>query len=182
MIVATAIRLNIGAGDDRREGDGWLNVDLRPDVADVVAAADELGLWGDGSVAEIQALDILEHFWRDDVACVLAEWHRVLQPGGLLVVRVPNLHMLAVQLTTSVHVSEDNPSSDIGRLADDRIANTIENIYGGHRWGPTHAPGSWDTHHWGYTPKTFEELLAANGFAVLSNDERHNMTVKAMRK
>jgi predicted SAM-dependent methyltransferase len=173
----TAVRLNLGAGDDRRHGNGWVNVDQRPDVADVVCGAENLAPWDDGSVAEIQALDLLEHFWRDDVDAVLAEWRRVLHPGGLLTLRVPNLLALATQLVSVETTLTPNAVDAAGQL--DR---TIENIYGAHRWGPTHAPGAWDTHHWGYTPMTLERTLERAGFTVLSNDRRHNMTVVAQKE
>lgn len=163
------VRLNLGCGDDRREGDGWVNVDQRADVADVVAAADDMPLIGDGTVEEIQALDLLEHFWRDDVDRVLAEWRRVLRPGGTLKLRVPNLLALSAALVRAANTLTPNAVR-----ADEQIARTIENIYGGHRWGPD---GSWDTHHWGYTPLSLERRLEAAGFRVLSNDRRPNMTL-----
>lgn len=154
-----ALRLNVGAGDDRREG--YVSVDLRPDVADVVAPADRLP-YADESVDELLALDVLEHFWRDDVPAVLAEWRRVLRPGGTLTVRVPNLVQLGRQLARGYEVD-----------------TTIRNIYGGHRWGPG---GSFDTHHWGWTPITLARDLDAAGFRVHTHDRRANMTVTCERR
>ena len=43
--------------------------------------------WPDGSVARIYALDILEHL--DDWLATIAEVHRILRPGGVMVVRLP---------------------------------------------------------------------------------------------
>jgi hypothetical protein len=94
---------------------------------------------------------------------------------GSCTLRVPNLLALAKQL-----VSQSDPM--LRGDADGHISGTIENIYGAHRWGPTHAPGAWDTHHWGYTPMTLERTLERAGFTVLSNDRRHNMTVVAQKE
>jgi SAM-dependent methyltransferase len=45
-----------------------------------------------GSFAVLTALDVLEHL--DDEEKALGEWHRVLQPGGHLVVSVPAYEFL----------------------------------------------------------------------------------------
>lgn len=150
------MRLNLGAGDDRLEG--HLSVDLRADAADVVADCAALP-FGDGTAQEVVALDILEHFPRARIPEVLAEWRRVLAPGGRLRLRVPNLARLGGQLASGRNVAE-----------------TIENIYGGHRWGPD---GAWDAHHWGWTPDTLARDLRAAGFRMRLNDLRHNMGVVA---
>ena len=155
-MLAEAIRLNLGSGDTRLEG--FVNVDLRDDVADVVAPADRLP-YGSGTVEEITALDLLEHFPAFRTQDVLAEWHRVLVPGGRLTVKVPNLLHLAQSIVN-----------------DDHTALRIRNIYGGHRFGPD---GEWDCHHTGFTPPMLHRALHAAGFEVVSFDEEENMTVVA---
>jgi ubiquinone/menaquinone biosynthesis C-methylase UbiE len=159
------IRLNLGAGDDRREG--FISVDLRPEVADVVCDARKLEHWADGTVDEILAEDILEHLPASETADVLAEWARVLRPGGTLTVKVPNLFQLARAIVAY---------TDIGRL--DTVTALIRHVMGGHKFGPE---GSWDTHHWNFVPATLQEALEAAGFEVLSNDGGLNMTVVARR-
>lgn len=153
------VRINLGCGDRRREG--WVNVDLRSDVADVVADVSALP-FPDGSVDEIWASDIAEHFPRERLPAVVGEWRRVLRPGGTLTLRVPNLLKLAEAIVRHA----DDP---------DRF---IENVYGGHRWGPD---GAWDAHHWGWTPQTFARDLKGWGFEVVSNDAASNMTVVARK-
>lgn len=81
------IKLNLGCGPQLMKG--FVNVDSseeeKPDVvADVVKLPYE-----DDSVDEIFASHILEHIdWR---VPALEEWHRVLKPGGLITVCVPDL-------------------------------------------------------------------------------------------
>jgi SAM-dependent methyltransferase len=81
------MKLDIGI---RRPGtDGWTTVDLYPG-ADLVTP-----MWYlhtvEGPVTDIRATHCLEHIPIDKVAPTLAEWHRVLTPGGHLVIEVPNL-------------------------------------------------------------------------------------------
>lgn len=153
-----ALRLNVGAGDDRRPG--FISVDLREDVADVVAPADALP-FPDGSAAEVLALDILEHVPSFRTQGLLREWHRVLAPGGRLTCRVPNLAVLGLLLARG-----------------ENLAQVIENVYGGHRWGPE---GAYDAHHHGFTPATFVQELSRAGFAVHDLDNLPNMTAVAVK-
>jgi SAM-dependent methyltransferase len=64
-----------------------------PQATFVVADLRDLGAFGDGAFDAILAgynvLDVLDHEQR---TAALAEWHRVLVPGGLLVVSSHNLH------------------------------------------------------------------------------------------
>jgi SAM-dependent methyltransferase len=155
MLGPSPLRLNVGAGAARVEG--WLSVDLRPDVSDVVADARRLP-FPDGAADEILASDVLEHFPLGESYPLLAEWRRVLKPGGLLTLRLPNLLALAQLIVAG------------------SAERAIVNIYGGHRWGPD---GAWDTHHTGWTPAGIEQLLRHAGYHVESNDGAPNMTVRA---
>lgn len=152
------LRLNLGAGDDRREG--YLNVDLRVETADLVADVRSLP-FAAGAADELLAHDVLEHFWRDAVPALLGEWQRVLRRGGLLRVRVPNLPVLAALLDTDQH---------------DQV---VENIYGGHRWGPE---GAYDTHHWGWSRTSLVRELDRAGFDVQLIDNEPNMTALAVKR
>jgi SAM-dependent methyltransferase len=82
------MRLNLGCGTLPEPG--WVNVDLAdcPGV-DVVQDLDVAPWpWPDGSVAEIQALDVFEHV--DRPVLFMVECHRVLRPGGQLLIRTPH--------------------------------------------------------------------------------------------
>ncbi len=155
---AERVALNVGCGDDRR--DGWINVDLRSDVSDVVADAGRLP-FPDGAARELMALDLLEHFSTWDVPRILAEWSRVLAPYGRLVVRVPNLAALSRWLLEGVAPEE-----------------VIRNLYGAHRFGPS---GEWDAHHSGWTPELLAGTLGRAGFRVVTNDGGLNMVAVAER-
>jgi SAM-dependent methyltransferase len=46
--------------------------------------------FGDGSIAKIQAQDVLEHVGFEKVPAILDEIHRVLRPGGIFRLSVPD--------------------------------------------------------------------------------------------
>ena len=76
------LRLNIRAGDTRR--DGYTGVDIRPATgADHVAAAWDLSTFAAGSVEEVYSRHMLEHLDPNDARRALAAWFDVLRPGGL---------------------------------------------------------------------------------------------------
>lgn len=76
------MKLNIGGGTER---DGWINVD-RKEGQEAYPLSYETD-----SVDEILASHILEHFGRYETADVIAEWVRVLKPGGRIRIAVPDL-------------------------------------------------------------------------------------------
>ena len=52
-------------------------------------------MFADDSVGLIYASHILEHFGRHQYEDVLAEWYRVLSPGGVLRLAVPDFEVCA---------------------------------------------------------------------------------------
>jgi SAM-dependent methyltransferase len=92
--LVTPLRLNVGCGHEVLRG--FVNLDVRP-VPGLAVRADVLRLpFPDGSAREVRAGSLLEHF--ADPCLVLDELHRVLDPDGRLVVRVPALGTNAAHL------------------------------------------------------------------------------------
>jgi predicted SAM-dependent methyltransferase len=90
---AGARRLHIGG---KVAAPGWevMNAIPGPHVDHVGDAAD-LSRFADRTFSVIYASHVVEHFdYRDELARTLREWHRVLAPGGLLHVSVPDLDIL----------------------------------------------------------------------------------------
>lgn len=149
------MKLNLACGDKPRFD--HVNVDLRS--GNVIADVAHLP-FRDGTFDRLLADDILEHFWITDAVPLLREWRRVAANGARLSVKVPNLTALAERL-----------------LKGDADVHVIRNIYGGHRWGPG---GTWDAHHWGYTPDMLRDVLSEGGWLVAHNDEELNMRAEAL--
>jgi ubiquinone/menaquinone biosynthesis C-methylase UbiE len=74
---------------------GFVHVDLcdMPHI-DHKAGIDRLPFFADNSADLIYCSHALEYFDRDDARRVLAEWWRVLGPGGVLRLAVPDLQAL----------------------------------------------------------------------------------------
>jgi SAM-dependent methyltransferase len=89
-IVETQERLRLNLGCDRSQIAGYVGVDFNPDVdPDVLADVEHLP-FEDNSVDEIYASHVLEHLPYGNTA--LQEWLRVLKPGGMLTVVVPDIN------------------------------------------------------------------------------------------
>lgn len=88
------IKLNLGgAGEGFLDShiDGFLTVDLRPGPdTDIVCDCSALAGFGAGTVEVIYASNILEHWSLLKTVDVLKEWYRVLKPGGMLYISVPD--------------------------------------------------------------------------------------------
>jgi predicted SAM-dependent methyltransferase len=87
--VSEARRLHLGCG--QRYIPGFFHVDALPySIVDRVGRVESMPFIASNSVELIYACHVLEHFGRFEVPDVLAEWYRVLQPGGLLRLAVPD--------------------------------------------------------------------------------------------
>lgn len=138
------MKINIGCG--RMVLDGWTNCDVQvspraPRPPEILCMADDIPL-EDGCADVVMALHLIEHFYLWEVGTVLAEWRRLLKPGGTLILELPNLEAAAKNLLAGM---------------DDNMC--MWPFYG----DPQHRD-VYMCHHWGYTPKTIQTLLEGNGF------------------
>lgn len=81
------MKLNIGDGDNAVEGYVGLDIQRGQDATVLE--------YETGSIEEVRASHVLEHFPHDHILKVLKEWVRVLQPGGVLKIAVPDFRELA---------------------------------------------------------------------------------------
>ncbi|MEA2062304.1 MAG: methyltransferase domain-containing protein, partial [Gemmatimonadota bacterium] len=83
------MRIELASGD--RPHDGHLHCDERILPATDLACRVEVLPFATDSVESILAYHIIEHFPFESIIPVLAEWRRVLKPGGEIMVVTPNL-------------------------------------------------------------------------------------------
>ena len=87
------IKLHLGCGE--KFIPGFLHLDTRKfSHVDYVTSVDKLDMFRNDSVDLIYACHLLEHFKRNDTEKVLKEWYRVLKPGGILRIAVPDFEKL----------------------------------------------------------------------------------------
>jgi len=148
-------RLHIGGREKR---DGWeiLNILPGPDV-DHVGDAVDLSRFADGSFAEVYASHVLEHFdYRQGLALALREWFRVLAPGGVLKLSVPDLDILA-HLLLQRHKLDVNQRFEVMRM-----------IFGGH-------VDAHDYHLVGLNQEFLAGFLSHAGFEPPQRVQRHGL-------
>ena len=152
------LRLNLGCGTDIRPG--YVNVDQRcMHGVDVVADVSRLPYTGN-TVAEIMANDVIEHFPGAQTENILAEWVRVLKPGGILTIQAPDLRALAYSLITN-----QIPATEFARR-----------IYGGQDYRG-------NFHYAGFDIPTMRRMLLKQGlYSQQVSAGNGNFTITACRK
>lgn len=96
----------------------------------------------DGVADEIMAIHLLEHFYEWEVPDVLAEWRRILKPGGRLVLEMPDV----VKACRNI-IEGQSPQMGMWPLFGD---NTLKDPLMCHKWA------------WCYN--TLKPVLSENGF------------------
>ena len=151
------MRLHLGSGD--KFWPGFLNCDAYAD-ADVVTDCTKLPFDADYA-DEIQAIHFVEHVPRMDVDNMLMDWHRVLKPGGKLVIEVPCLNKMAQRI---VEGEKNIRFTTLGIFRDPRDAK----------------PGM--MHAWAYTKNELGSILEQCGFAGIEFMEpKFHMPARDMR-
>lgn len=85
--------LNLGCG--RRCHPDWTNLDINPEAPGVIRCDFTRHIpYADGSFAAAYCSHALEHLRKEDAPIFLAECRRVLQPGGILRLAVPDLEII----------------------------------------------------------------------------------------
>jgi predicted SAM-dependent methyltransferase len=138
--------LNLGCW--HRHIPGWVHIDLcdMPHI-DHKTSIDKLPMFADGSVDLIYSSHSFEYFDRQQAVAVLAEWRRVLKPGGTLRLAVPDFDALL-----QVYAKTGEIKRILGPLYGRMEIETED--------GPTTL-----YHKTTYNFASMKELLEENGFA-----------------
>lgn len=140
---ADPIRLNLGAGRTRIQG--YLSVDLS-ESAEVHSDVRKLDM-PDEYADEIMAIHLFEHLYRWDAEPTLREWFRVLKPGGLLVLELPDLLKCCANILAG---------------AEDRYG--LFGLFGGPADG-----NPLMVHKWCYSFAELRDVVRAAGFVKVKN-------------
>jgi SAM-dependent methyltransferase len=165
--IATAekVVLHVGCGSWRPDAlaapyrsPGWreIRLDINPNCRpDIVASMTDMGAVEGGSVDAVWTSHSLEHLYAHEVPVALAEFHRVLRPGGHVLARLPDIQKAAELLLRlgPTGVAYTSPSGPISPL----------DILYGH--GASIARGEHGMQHkTGFTAQSLNAAFKAAGF------------------
>ncbi|OGW53848.1 MAG: hypothetical protein A2Y81_04395 [Nitrospirae bacterium RBG_13_43_8] len=133
---ARTLKLHIGCG--WKHFNGYINIDLWiTDATDLICDVTRLP-WPENAVEVIESYHVIEHISHRRIREALMDWHRVLIPGGKLILECPHFD----------EAVKEYLSGNVDRLI---------NIFGRQRsYG--------DAHLYGYTPQRLSLLLEDIGF------------------
>lgn len=144
------MKLNIGCGEKRLPGYTGVDVVARG-AADIVAPAQKIPL-ADDVADEVLAIHLLEHFYQWEADDALAEWKRLLKPGGKLALELPNLKKCMENVLSGFTKDGKHP---------DQMG----------WWGLFGDPRQRDpymSHKFGYTPESLKAMLERHGFTRIT--------------
>ena len=156
------MKLNMGCGPHYMAG--WTNIDADEAVhadahADVLEFLDRLDA---GEVSEIYAGHFLEHLAQPDAARFLAECYRVLEPGGVCAIVVPDMREVLKRYVAQA-IDEIPYADRIWRLSD------LDDVCGWFLYGSVSA----SRHLWSYDEFTLRRAMHAAGFTELKRIDRY---------
>jgi len=144
-------RLHIGGQVKHPE---WEILDANAsELTDHIGNANDLSMFEDNTFDAIYSSHVLEHFsYQVELSKVLAEWYRVLKPGGIMYASVPNLEVLC-----KLFLMKD-------QLSDQDRYHVMRMMFGGQI-------DPYDFHKVGYNEAILGSFLNYAGF---KNIQRHN--------
>lgn len=165
--------LHVGCGQKRKDRTTpgfntpqWreLRFDINPKVKpDIVGTMTDMSAVADASVDAIYSSHNIEHLYPHEIPHALAEFKRVLQPGGYAVITCPDLKSVCAlvaedKLIDPVYTSPAGPICPIDILYGHRTSMARGDLYMAHRSG--------------FTQKVLAAALRSAGFAMVGVRER----------
>jgi ubiquinone/menaquinone biosynthesis C-methylase UbiE len=161
--------LHVGCGSKRKpqttagfDRDDWRELRLDIDAGvqpDLVGTMTDMSAVPTASVDAVYSSHNIEHLYPHEVPVALAEFRRVLRPGGFVVVTCPDLQAVCAavaedRLAEPLYGSASGPITPLDILYGHRPALAAGNLYMAHRCG--------------FTRKVLGGTLRAAGFAAIA--------------
>lgn len=151
------LRLNVGCGD--KKINGFVNIDVRKTSStDIVSKAWKIKNIPENSVDLIYSRHMLEHLYLSDAKKTLKHWYKLLKKSGSLNLITPDLHFHCKQLIGKTK----------SKKFDSEIEHAMAGFYGWH--DPNRGGNKFDSHKWGYSFSTLEQLLVESGFKFVQRN------------
>lgn len=149
-------KLNLGCGGKREPG--YVNVDLfAGPTVDEVFEIDNIP-YEDGTISEILSEHALEHLGWHKAELALKEWHRVLKPGGTVILYMPDFEMCCRRYLEA-------PLEDPYFM---RTRAWFKFTVYGVQTSQAGEPDEAQTHRCGYSKEEIAIVMGRNGFLVSS--------------
>lgn len=152
--------MKINAGCGRHVLEGWTNVDIQRSPhakrgPEILCDLRKIPL-PDECASELMAIHVFEHYYLWEAHDVLMEWHRLLEPNGMLVLEMPNLIKCCQNIVKGIGLESGGKNPHAlglwGLYGDPRD----EDVYMGH--------------HWGWAPSTLKAFLEEHGFGSVREE------------
>lgn len=135
------VSLHLGCGYQRQPG--AIDIDfVHTTATDYVLDASNLP-FPENSVSQIESYHMVEHIPTRTIDRMLVEWNRVLQPGGTLVLELPDFDGVV-----ETYLDADDP---------DKIELLLKYVFGSQRFES-------DYHHWGWNFERLSDRIERAGF------------------
>ena len=167
MAAGSLMKINLGAG--AKHLPGFVNCDMTnnwcskaPDVA-----CDVFGRlpFPDACADEVHAYHVAEHTHRWLIEGVLAEWARVLKPGGLMVLELPCLDKILDIFNQAVERGIAPPTH-----------LTMWGLFGDPKWKSEAM-----CHRWCYSIAEMSHLMTQAGLTVEAMEAKTHQPIRDMR-
>ena len=147
LIPVDEIKLHVGCGNNRF--DGYINIDAVSPKADWNVDLDAIGL-PESSVARIEGYHVIEHLSLPQAKSFLNNAHRVLKPGGKIILEYPDIAKITVMLARA--------DFELDFLNDHPLG--LRGLFG----EPKPGMNNYDFHRWGYSAANMQQILNESGF------------------
>jgi tetratricopeptide (TPR) repeat protein len=157
--------------------DRWVEIrfDINPDVKpDIIGSLTNMQAIENDAVDAIWSSHNIEHLYHHEVAIALSEFLRVLKPGGVVLITLPDIQKVAE------HIAAGNLEEPLYSMSTGDAIAAIDILYG---WGKSITEGNYYmAHRTAFTVRTLQEKLIAAGFKDVNVcREQFNLWAKAYK-